>query len=173
MSDLVGARHTPTGRLRIEAINNEIFFVKLDQFENAFSPSTRYEDFAVSPGRFHWQSQSATGEDSPTGRRYVFQNQNGARFLLFVRPKRGDPFFFLGLAQTLQRPLEDELRRDRSGSRIAGEDQVRTIETGVRGVQEVANLYPRIPFAQHVAQAIADILRHDSGHSRTGRPVPA
>jgi len=71
MSDLVGARHTQTGRFWIEAISTEIFFVTLDKSEKAFSPSTRYEDFAVSPGRFHWQSQSTTGEDSPTGRRYI------------------------------------------------------------------------------------------------------
>jgi hypothetical protein len=69
----------------------------------------RYEDFAVSPSRFHWQSQSTTGEDSPTGRRYVFQKQNGTRFLLFVRPKRGDPFGFLGplhyVSHTGSRPM--------------------------------------------------------------------
>lgn len=96
MPEQIGARHTQTGRFWIEAINTEIFFVTLDKSEKAFSPSTRYEDFAVSPSRFHWQSQSTTGEDSPTGRRYVFQKQNGSRFLLFVRPKRGDPFVFLG-----------------------------------------------------------------------------
>jgi len=96
MPDQVGARHTQTGRFWIETVNTEIFFVTLDKSEKAFSPSTRYEDFAVSPSRFHWQSQSTTGENSPTGHRYVFQKQNGFRFLLFVRPKRGDPFVFLG-----------------------------------------------------------------------------
>jgi superfamily II DNA or RNA helicase/HKD family nuclease len=96
LPQLVGARHTQTGRLWIEAINTEIFFVTLDKSEKAFSPSTRYEDYAVSPIRFHWQSQSTTGENSPTGQRYVRQGQNGARFLLFVRPRRGDPFLFLG-----------------------------------------------------------------------------
>jgi hypothetical protein len=109
MPDQVGARHTQAGRFWIEAINTEIFFVTLDKSDKAFSPSTRYEDFAVSPSRFHWQSQSTTGEDSPTGRRYVFQKQNGTRFLLFVRPKRGDPFVFLGplhyVSHTGSRPM--------------------------------------------------------------------
>jgi superfamily II DNA or RNA helicase len=86
MADQVGARHTQTGRIWIEAINTEIFFVTLDKSEKAFSPSTRYEDFAVSPSRFHWQSQSTTSDDSPTGQRYILQKQNGTRFLLFVRP---------------------------------------------------------------------------------------
>jgi superfamily II DNA or RNA helicase/HKD family nuclease len=93
---LVGARHTQTGRFWLDSINTELFFVTLDKSEKAFSPSTRYEDFAVSPTRFHWQSQSTTGEHSPTGQRYVRQRENGAQFLLFVRPKRGDPFLFLG-----------------------------------------------------------------------------
>lgn len=93
---LVGARHTQTGRFWLDSINTELFFVTLDKSEKAFSPSTRYEDFAVSPTRFHWQSQSTTGENSPTGQRYVCQRENGAQFLLFVRPRRGDPFLFLG-----------------------------------------------------------------------------
>jgi hypothetical protein len=74
----------------------EIFFVTLDKSEKAFSPSTRYEDFAVSPTRFHWQSQSTTGENSPTGQRYVHQSGNKARFLLFIRSRPGAPFLFLG-----------------------------------------------------------------------------
>ena len=96
LPQLVGARHTQTGRFWLDAINTEIFFVTLDKSEKAFSPSTRYEDFAVSPTRFHWQSQSTTGENSPTGQRYVHQSDNKARFLLFVRPRPGAPFLFLG-----------------------------------------------------------------------------
>ncbi|MGO9563062.1 MAG: DUF3427 domain-containing protein [Candidatus Korobacteraceae bacterium] len=93
---LVGARQTQTGRLWIDALNTELFFVTLDKSEKTFSPSTRYEDFALSPTRFHWQSQSTTGENSPTGQRYVSQRDNGARFLLFVRPRKDDPFLFVG-----------------------------------------------------------------------------
>jgi len=109
LPQFVGARHTQTGRFWIEAMNTEVFFVTLDKSEKAFSPTTRYEDFAVSPTRFHWQSQSTTAENSPTGQRYVRQRENGARFLLFVRPKRGDPFLFLGplqyVSHTGSRPM--------------------------------------------------------------------
>jgi hypothetical protein len=96
LPQLVGARHTQTGRFGLEAINTEIFFVTLDKSEKTFSPWTRYEDFAVSPTRFYWQSQSTTGENSPTDQRYVHQSDNKARFLLFVRPRPGAPFLFLG-----------------------------------------------------------------------------
>ena len=95
----VGAFHTQTGRFWIEASHTEVLFLTLDKSQKTFSPSTRYEDFALSPTRFHWQSQSTTGEDSPTGRRYARQRENGARFLLFVRPKKGDAFMFLGPLQ--------------------------------------------------------------------------
>lgn len=109
LPELVGARHTQTGRFWIEASNTEVFFVTLDKSEKTFSPSTRYEDFALSPTRFHWQSQSTTGENSPTGQRYTRQRENSARFLLFVRPKKGDPFLFLGplryVSHTGSRPM--------------------------------------------------------------------
>ncbi|MBK9165906.1 MAG: DUF3427 domain-containing protein [Bryobacterales bacterium] len=109
LPELVGARHTQTGRFWIDALKTEIFFVTLDKSEKAFSPSTRYEDFAVSPTRFHWQSQSTTGENSATGQRYARQKENGARFLLLVRAKKGDPFVFLGplhyVSHTGNRPM--------------------------------------------------------------------
>ncbi|MGA3347082.1 MAG: DUF3427 domain-containing protein [Terracidiphilus sp.] len=96
LPNLVGSFQTQTGRFWIESLNTEVFFVTLDKSEKTFSPSTRYEDFALSPTRFHWQSQSTTGEDSPTGQRYVLQHENGAKFLLLVRPKKSDAFLFLG-----------------------------------------------------------------------------
>jgi superfamily II DNA or RNA helicase len=96
LPNLVGTFPTQTGRFWNEALHTEVLFVTLDKSEKTFSPSTRYEDFALSPTRFHWQSQSTTSEDSPTGRRYGRQSENGARFLLFVRPKKSDSFLFLG-----------------------------------------------------------------------------
>ena len=95
-AEMVGKRHTQTGRLWLEALGTEVFFVTLDKSDNAFSPTTRYEDFAVSPTRFHWQSQSTTAEESLSGQRYIQQSRNGAQFMLFVRPKRTDAFVFLG-----------------------------------------------------------------------------
>ena len=109
MADQVGKWNAQSGRFWLEGINTEVFFVTLDKSHKTFSPSTRYEDFAVSPSRFHWQSQSTTSEDSPTGQRYILQKQNDTRFLLFVRPKPGDPFIFLGplhyVSHTGSRPM--------------------------------------------------------------------
>jgi superfamily II DNA or RNA helicase/HKD family nuclease len=100
------------GILRLPELNTEIFFVTLDKAEKHFSPTTRYEDFAISPTRFHWQSQSTTSDTSPTGQRYRDQQSNGCTFLLFVRANRDEPYVFLGplkyLSHKGSRPMSIE-----------------------------------------------------------------
>ncbi len=60
--------------------------------------------YPISPGRFHWESQSTTRESTPTGQRYIRHKDSGSRVLLFVRETSvGDslgasPFLFLGTA---------------------------------------------------------------------------
>ena len=39
---------------------------------------------------FHWQSQSTTAADSPTGQRYIHHEERGSRILLFVREFKQD-----------------------------------------------------------------------------------
>ena len=97
LPNLVGAFHTQTGRFWIEALHTEVLFVTLDKSEKTFSPSTRYEDFALSPTRFHWQSQSTTSENSPTGQTVC---RGSARTVLgscySCDRRRTMPFMFLG-----------------------------------------------------------------------------
>ena len=50
-----------------------------------------YEDFLISHDRFHWQSQSNTSVDSPTGQRYINHKKLGYTPLLFVREKKNLP----------------------------------------------------------------------------------
>jgi len=106
---LVGKFQAQTGWVWIDELNSGLLFVTLDKSEKTFSPTTRYEDFALSPSQFHWQSQSTTGENSPTGQRYVHQRENRAKFLLFVRPTKNDAFVFLGpvkyLSHSGSRPM--------------------------------------------------------------------
>ena len=84
------------GVLRLWDAKAEVFFVTLDKSEGNFSPTTAYEDYAISATRFHWQSQSKTSETSKSGRRYVSGHRDGWRFLLFVRATTADAFTFLG-----------------------------------------------------------------------------
>jgi hypothetical protein len=84
------------GLIRLDEARTEIFLVTLDKSEKRFSPTTSYEDYAISAELFHWQSQSGVSPESPTGRRYIEQATNGWRFLLFVRPTVDDAYTNLG-----------------------------------------------------------------------------
>lgn len=81
-------------------IQTDIFLITLDKAEADFSPTTMYEDYAISETLFHWQSQSTTSEDSPTGQRY---RKHPGTILLFAREKKearsgspSSPYHFLG-----------------------------------------------------------------------------
>ncbi len=88
-----------------ELHRTDIFFVTLDKSGDNFSPTTRYNDYPISPSRFHWESQSTTASTSPVGQRYVGHAARGSRVLLFVRElnddERGEsnPFVCLGPAR--------------------------------------------------------------------------
>ncbi|WP_329086638.1 MULTISPECIES: DUF3427 domain-containing protein [unclassified Streptosporangium] len=77
----------------------DAFFVTLRKTEG-FSPTTMYNDRAISPTLFHWESQSTTRTSSPTGQRYV----NGSSTVhLFLRESKEEdgflgapPFFYAG-----------------------------------------------------------------------------
>jgi hypothetical protein len=92
-----------SGVLFDRATQCDVFFITLKKSERLFSPTTRYNDYAISPLEFHWESQSNTREASATGQRYMHHRSRGTRVLLFVREenKRGGltmPFLCLGFA---------------------------------------------------------------------------
>lgn len=71
----------------------------LDKTSGQFSPSTRYRDYAISRDLIHWESQSVTRADTPTGRRYQQHAAIGSHILLFARLSTDDrAFHFLGPA---------------------------------------------------------------------------
>ncbi len=82
----------------------DLLFVTLNKTEKEFSPTTMYEDYAISDRLFHWQSQSTTSDTSNTGRRYIKHAPTDNKILLFVREYKktiagnGSPYTFLGLA---------------------------------------------------------------------------
>lgn len=91
----VGVLHLPDHKV-------DAFFVTLHKTEDAYSPTTMYEDYAISDRLFHWQSQSTTSASSPTGQRYIHHREQGYTPLLFVREHRftpaglAAPYAFLG-----------------------------------------------------------------------------
>ncbi len=94
----------------IESFNADIFFVTLRKNEKGFTATTLYNDFAVSPEEFHWESQSRTAEKSPTGQRYIHHAKRGSRILLFVRETKTDPFVALGPAEYVSHESERPMK---------------------------------------------------------------
>jgi hypothetical protein len=81
----------------------DLFFITLEKSEQHYSPTTLYKDYAISPSRFHWESQNTTASSSPTGQRYIHHATHGSHVLLFVRTRikeggRTLPYSFLGPA---------------------------------------------------------------------------
>jgi len=71
----------------------------LDKTDGAFSPTTRYKDYAISRELMHWESQSTTADTSETGNRYQRHATLGTSILLFARRQTSDrDFLFLGPA---------------------------------------------------------------------------
>lgn len=68
-------------------LNTEILFVDLIKSEEDFSPTTMYDDYAISESLFHWQSQNQTRADSGKGVTYIKHRTIGKTILLFVREK--------------------------------------------------------------------------------------
>jgi superfamily II DNA or RNA helicase/HKD family nuclease len=68
----------------------DVFFVTLNKNEKDYNKTTMYKDYAISESLFHWQSQSRTSVESPTGQRYVNQRTNKNNVLLFVRDHKQD-----------------------------------------------------------------------------------
>ena len=106
-----------------EATQCDVFFITLKKSERLFSPTTRYNDYAISPWEFHWESQSLTREASATGQRYIHHRERGSRVMLFVREenKRGGvtlPFLCLGFADYVshegERPMAIRWRLHRA-----------------------------------------------------------
>jgi len=80
--------------------NVDVFFVTLKKSEADYSPTTMYRDYPISPTLFHWQSQSTTSLNSPTGRRYV---DGTSTVLILIRHEQKDgfgtsPYLFAGPA---------------------------------------------------------------------------
>ena len=88
----------------VREINTDALLITLEKNERDFSPSVRYKDYAISPTRFHWESQSTTPETSKTGLRYQHHAEQGSHVLLFLRRYKSntigksEPWMFLGPA---------------------------------------------------------------------------
>lgn len=73
-------------------LNTEALFVTLKKSEKEYSPTTLYDDYAISESLFHWQSQNRASPDNASGQAYISQKKTGKTILLFVREQNDDEF---------------------------------------------------------------------------------
>ncbi|AOZ99072.1 DEAD/DEAH box helicase [Flavobacterium commune] len=73
-------------------LNTEILFIDLIKSEEDYSPTTLYNDFAISETLFHWQSQNQTRDDKGKGLTYINHKELGKNILLFIREKSKNEF---------------------------------------------------------------------------------
>ena len=104
--------------------NIDVFFVTLNKADKDYLPTTMYNDYSINESLFHWQSQSTTAENSPTGQRYIHHKERGSKVLLFVREFKSDrmtggaeAYTYLGTANyvkhTGSRPMNITWQLDR------------------------------------------------------------
>jgi superfamily II DNA or RNA helicase len=105
-----------------EAWTTDAFLVTLTKSEKDYSPTTMYQDYAISPSLFHWETQSGTSVTTPTGQRYLNHARLGNGILLFAREHKvyqlgTAPYLLLGTGQyvshTGDRPIAITWRLDR------------------------------------------------------------
>ena len=58
-------RESREGPIWSEAHQSDLFFITLNKADEDYTPSTRYQDYPISPTLFHWESQSRTTRRRP------------------------------------------------------------------------------------------------------------
>ena len=104
------------GVLHSDELDAYAFFITLRKNERNYSPTTMYRDAIISPSILHWESQSTTSIDSPTGRKFINHKDEGIEVVIFVREtSNGEfgvaaPYLCLGAADFVSaqgsRPIE-------------------------------------------------------------------
>jgi hypothetical protein len=85
----------------------DVFAFTLDKTSGEFSPTTRYQDYAISRDLIHWESQSTTSIASPTGQRYLRLVEQGSSVVLFARLRADErAFWCLGPATYVRHERE-------------------------------------------------------------------
>jgi len=106
---------TGTGVISVSDLKLYIHLVTFEKTQKLFSESTMYRDYLSSRTKLHWESQSNTSQDTPTGQNYVLHQERGYTILFFARFRKSEgkltsPFTFLGPAKFISakgnRPIE-------------------------------------------------------------------
>ncbi|MFC5749521.1 DUF3427 domain-containing protein [Actinomadura rugatobispora] len=82
----------------VERERADLFMVTINKTEKGYKPSTMYNDRAITPTLFQWESQSETREDSRDGQRYIHHAERGSTVHLFIRESKAGapPYLYAG-----------------------------------------------------------------------------
>lgn len=100
------------GTFHVESLELDVHILTLRKSKRDFSPTTRYADYFVAPDQLHWESQSTTSSESPTGQRLI---HGYGRHLFFVREEKDwqgriSPFLCLGFGRPLSAQGEKPIK---------------------------------------------------------------
>ncbi|MGJ8698177.1 MAG: DUF3427 domain-containing protein [Verrucomicrobiaceae bacterium] len=100
-ANLESSGPTGTGVISVKEHKLYLHFVTFEKTEKHFSESTMYRDYPISPTRLHWESQSNTSQNTPTGQNYINHHKRGYTILFFARVRRSNgkltsAFVYLG-----------------------------------------------------------------------------
>jgi len=88
----VSSNRIGVGVAENKELKTELLFIDLVKSEEDFSPTTMYNDYAISEVLFHWQSQNATRSDTGKGLTYINHKKEDKIILLFIREKSTDEY---------------------------------------------------------------------------------
>jgi hypothetical protein len=90
-SEKGGVKRIQTGVFEVKARKTDLLVVTLEKSEKHYTPTTLYDDYPISPMRFHWESESTRHEGAPAGKRYMAAEKGSeGNVVLFVRQRRSD-----------------------------------------------------------------------------------
>ena len=100
-----GAKVAPwqSGVWKVPDWKTDLLAITLDKSAESFTERTSYKDYALSPTRFHWESQTDTAAESQTGQRYIHHAAKDWKVQLFVRKSNDErAFWYIGAAQYIE-----------------------------------------------------------------------
>lgn len=103
------------GVMHFKEIKAYALLITYQKTEKEFSPSTMYADYPVSRELLHWESQSNTTQQSPTGQNIIDHKVRGYTILVFARDQKRRnnctvPFMYLGPADHVSHESERPIK---------------------------------------------------------------
>lgn len=102
-ANLKTAGQTGVGVFHFPHVKAYAILITFQKSEREFSPTTMYADYPISRELLHWESQSTTSLNSPTGQNFIHHRERGYTVLAFARGIKNYngmavPFCYLGPA---------------------------------------------------------------------------